>query len=72
MCATHDLLRMCTHGHRYKRKVVGGMKHEEKWVRWHNLAVGKELPPWSPPAEQSAKKFYRVDLHKPLQWLGSL
>ena len=53
----------------YERHVVGGMKHEEKWVSWEKLRVGKELPPWPMPKEDQAQKFYNVDLRKPLLWL---
>ena len=52
----------------YERHVVGGMKHEEKWVRWQRVR-GKGLPTWAPPAEANADRFYDVDLRKDLLWL---
>ena len=53
----------------YKRQVVGGMKHEEKWVSWQKLRPARQLPPWQAPEESNAGKFYDVDLRKPLLWI---
>ena len=52
----------------YERHVVGGMKHEEKWVKWQR-ASGKDYPTWAPPDEPNAQKFYDVDLRKDLRWV---
>ena len=52
----------------YERHVVGGMKHEEKWVKWQRIR-GAEFPPWREPQELNAKAFYDVDLRKDLLWL---
>ena len=50
----------------FERHVVGGMKHEEKWVRWKESSGD---PPWRAPDEPNAMTFYRRDLQKPLLWI---
>ena len=52
----------------YERHVVGGMKHEEKWVKWQRIR-GAEFPPWRSRRSSTPRPSTTSTCRKDLLWL---